>query len=215
MAEKDFRKLGGPVLAVPRLIAALRRRIANRVATWLHSMTLAELGKGTVIQWGVRFGDPTTVRIGSGCLIWRGVGSTSDGAPSSLILGDRVQINSGVHLDHSGPLEIGEDTLISEDAYIYTHDHGLDPRSNPKKLPKYIGDGVWIGMRAIVLASCQRIGSGAVIGASAVVTRDVPDGAIVVGVPAKIVGWRKEELSPMVADQQLTTLTLVGQIDDK
>lgn len=53
-----------------------------------------------------------------------------------------------------------------------------------------IGNDVWIGVNAIITSSCTFIGNGAVIGAGAVVTHNVPDYAIVVGVPAKVIKYR-------------------------
>jgi len=56
--------------------------------------------------------------------------------------------------------------------------------------PVKIGDDVWIGTRVVILPGVT-VGHGAIIGASAVVTKDVPPYAIVAGVPAKVVKWRK------------------------
>ena len=53
-----------------------------------------------------------------------------------------------------------------------------------------IGNDVWIGMRSIIMPGVK-IGNGAVIGAGAIVTKDVPDYAIVGGVPAKVIKYRK------------------------
>ncbi|MBT0957778.1 maltose transacetylase [Alphaproteobacteria bacterium KMM 3653] len=55
-------------------------------------------------------------------------------------------------------------------------------------MPKVIGARAWIGTRAMILPQCQNIGADAVIGAGAVVTRDVPAGAVVAGNPARIIG---------------------------
>ena len=53
-----------------------------------------------------------------------------------------------------------------------------------------IGNDVWIGARVIVLPGCKTIGNGVIIGAGAVVTKDIPDYAIVGGNPAKILKYR-------------------------
>ena len=53
-----------------------------------------------------------------------------------------------------------------------------------------IGNDVWIGQNAIILSGVSRVGDGAVVGAGAIVTKDVPDFAIVAGNPAKIIRYR-------------------------
>lgn len=58
--------------------------------------------------------------------------------------------------------------------------------------PLEIGYDVWIGARVIVLPGCTRIGAHSIIGAGAVVTKDVPDYAIVGGNPARVIRMRKE-----------------------
>jgi virginiamycin A acetyltransferase len=68
--------------------------------------------------------------------------------------------------------------------YGYVKDD-LRPRT-----PIVVGNDVWIGQDAIILAKVSRVGDGAVVGAGAVVTKDVPDFAIVVGVPARIIRYR-------------------------
>jgi virginiamycin A acetyltransferase len=66
-----------------------------------------------------------------------------------------------------------------------------------------IGNDVWIGRNAMILPSVTRIGDGAVIGASAVVTADVPDFAVVVGNPARVIKYRfSEETRHKVKDSQ-------------
>lgn len=170
-----------------RVCGAIYRRVGMRIAGRLHRATCAVVGTGTRFQTGVRFAQPAAVRIGRDCLLCRGVGVASELGAGRLLIADHVQINRDVHLDITGGLEIGERAMISEGVVIYTHDHGLDPRSAPILVPKVIGQGVWIGTRAVILPGCRMIGAGAVIGAGAIVTRDVPCGVIVAGNPAQIV----------------------------
>lgn len=58
------------------------------------------------------------------------------------------------------------------------------------KTPLKIEDDVWIGAKVIVLPGCKHIGKGIVIGAGSVVTKDIPDYAIIGGNPAKIIRYR-------------------------
>lgn len=171
-----------------RIGGAVWRRIGLLAATQRHRAVLAHVGPGCRFQAGVRFADPDAVHIGAACYFWRGCTALSELPGGRLLIGDGVQINRDVHLDYTGGLQIGNRTLISEDVVIYTHDHGLDPRSAPVPVSKVIGPDVWIGMRAVILPQCRNIGAGAVIAAGAIVTRDVPAGAIVAGNPARIIG---------------------------
>ncbi len=183
-----------PLFWTSRITAALGRRIGLRVATRLHRATLASVGMGSRFQPGVRFAQPGIVSIGTDCYLWRGVAASGELKGAPLVIGDGVQINRNVHLDTTGGLIIGPGVLISEAAVIYTHDHGFDPRSVPQPCPKVIAADVWIGAGAMILPQCHRIGRGAVIGAGAVVIKDVPDGAIVGGNPARILRYRDPAL---------------------
>ena len=113
--------------------------------------------------------------------------------PAGLVIRDNVQINNSVALDYSGGLTIGARTLISEFVYVSSHDHGLDPRSQPTGLSKEIGEDVWIGARAVILPGCRQIGRGAIIGAGSVVTRDVEPYGIVAGNPARLIRRTSKE----------------------
>lgn len=110
----------------------------------------------------------------------------------SIGSGSGLGVNCLVH----GPLEIGNKVMMGPDVVILTHTHNIDRTDIPmgdqgSRVAKVtIGNDVWIGMRTIIMPGVK-IGNGAVIGAGAVVTKDVPDYAIVGGVPAKIIKYRK------------------------
>ncbi|PUB12128.1 acyltransferase [Yoonia sediminilitoris] len=172
--------------------ATALRRIRLLAATRMHRATLATVGRGSRFQPGVRFASPDRVSVGEDCYFWRGCNASAELSDAPLIIEDGVQINRDVHLDTTGGLTLGAGVLISEGVVIYTHDHGLDPRAAPRMLPKTIAADVWIGMRAVIMPQCRRIGRGAVVGAGAVVVHDVPEMAIVGGNPARILRYRDD-----------------------
>jgi hypothetical protein len=113
------------------------------------------------------------------------LGSSVPKRTPSLIIGNNVSIAQNVSLDFSGDLYVGDNVTISESVAIYTHDHGLNPRSIPKKRELTIGKGVWLGTHTIVMHNVNFIGEGAIIAAGSVVVKDVPNNTIWGGNPAK------------------------------
>ena len=110
-------------------------------------------------------------------------------------IGSRTYINRFTMLDASESIIIGERCMIGPSCYITDHDHGTRAGDAVAAQPltskqTRIGNDVWIGAGAIILKGVS-IGDGAVIGAGAVVTSDAPAGAILVGVPARVVGSRQ------------------------
>ncbi len=112
-------------------------------------------------------------------------------------IGIEIGDNSGIGLDCrvAGPLSIGSDVMMAPNVTIVTQNHEVSDLSKPMRLqtaPKkkvVIGSDVWIGTNAVIMPGVK-IGNGAIIGAGAVVTKDVPDYAVVGGVPAKIIKSR-------------------------
>ena len=81
------------------------------------------------------------------------------------------------------------DTL-STHPYFYESHFGVIPKDRLELRPQIVSDDVWIGHNVTIAASCHTIGRGAVIGANAVVTKDVPPYAVVTGLPGKIARYR-------------------------
>jgi acetyltransferase-like isoleucine patch superfamily enzyme len=103
-------------------------------------------------------------------------------------LGKRIFINSGCKFQDQGGVSIGDDCLIGHNTVLATLNHDLDPSRRADMHPAAItiGRNVWIGSNATVLPGVT-IGDNAVVAAASVVTRDVPENAVVVGSPARVV----------------------------
>jgi len=112
----------------------------------------------------------------------------------SILIGDNVCFNNNVHIGAINRICIGDNVLIGSNVMITDHIHGnckmndlLIPPIKRKlysKGPVIIEDDVLIGENVCILPGCT-IGKGAVLGAGAVVTSDIPPYSVAVGVPAK------------------------------
>lgn len=115
-----------------------------------------------------------------------------------IIIGNGVSINAGVAIDGSVKgVEIGRHTRIANGAKIFAFNHGMEVSKLIKEQPVtskgiLIGEDVWIGANVCITDNVT-IGSYAVIGMGAVVTKNVAEWAIMGGVPAKVLGDRREK----------------------
>ena len=113
--------------------------------------------------------------------------------PKGVEIGADTMVGDHAFLDGREKLKIGSHVDIASQVLIYNSEHNLDAEDfHAVNEPVEIGDYVFIGPRAIILPGVK-IGKGAVIAAGAVVTKDVPNFAIVGGVPAKVIGERKNK----------------------
>lgn len=131
------------------------------------------IGTGTFIAPGVQIRDRRTV-IGKYCSIARD-----------------VTIGTGRH-----PLDaLSTHSMVHRECYTQEGPIGVHPEnyvSFEQKKPAVIGNDVWIGLNAVIMDGVT-VGDGAVIGTHAVVTKNVPPYAIVVGMPAKVLRYRFDE----------------------
>jgi maltose O-acetyltransferase len=116
--------------------------------------------------------------------------------PHQISIGPRSFVNPNCILDaRGGVLFVGDDVDIGTCSHIWTLEHDPnDAEHGTKGGPVTIEDHVWIASRVTILPGVT-IGRGAVIASGSVVTKDVPELAIVAGVPAKVIGQRDNPLT--------------------
>ena len=107
-------------------------------------------------------------------------------------IGDRCLIGRGSGIVGHFSIEIGNDVWTGHNVYITDQNHGyedverpISQQSQPERAVK-IGDGSWLGYGSVVLPGVT-IGKHVVVGANSVVTHDIPDYSVAVGVPAKVI----------------------------
>ena len=116
-----------------------------------------------------------------------------------LIIGENVGIAANAFIAMRGTITIGDNTIFGPGVSIHAENHNFSDLNKPirkqgaTRKGVTIGKDCWIGSKAVILDGVN-IGNHVIVAAWAVVTKDVPDYAIVWGVPAKIIKQRKEEV---------------------
>ena len=153
--------------------------------------------KIVMIERGCEFIDPTNISfLDNGISIGKNCFFTAEGG--EIIIDSKTSFNRNVHINASvgGQIKIGKHVLIGPNCVMRTSGHIF---LNPNMLIQnqghtikniIINDDVWLGSNVVVLGGVD-IGKGSVIGAGAVVINDIPEYAIAVGVPAKVIKYRK------------------------
>ena len=179
-----------PVRARRRLEREIRLRLAN--ARSPHARFGARCDVRRDLE--VRLEGGGRIAVGRDCVLDRGLVLWAAGR---LVVGDRTVFGHHTTVAAAELVTIGADCLIAEGVSIRDHDHAFDRldltirEQGRQTAAVCIGTDVWIGAKATV-ASGVTIGDHAVIGAGAVVTRDVPAYAVALGVPARVVRDRRD-----------------------
>jgi acetyltransferase-like isoleucine patch superfamily enzyme len=140
---------------------------SHHVRRFFYRLSGLTIGKGSTIHMGATFHEPT-----------------------NIVIGEDTIIGEGAVLDGRDRLEIGNHVAIASEVMIYNAEHDIHAHDfSPIQAPVIIEDYVFIGPRAIILPGVH-IKKGAVVAAGAVVTKSVPERAVVGGVPAKIIAER-------------------------
>ncbi len=184
----------------------------------LYPSIFARMGSSVYLEDGVEFCGTSNIEIGDYVRIYRKVNINAQGENNRVILGSRVFISPDVKivgLDHttvdigqgtfinaeawingSGNIKIGQDCLIGPRVAIIAVNHIFADPTRPINTQGHTAKGItieddcWLAYGVTVVDGVT-IGKGSVIGAGAVVTKDIPPYSIAVGVPAKVVGQRK------------------------
>jgi acetyltransferase-like isoleucine patch superfamily enzyme len=194
-------------------------RIATWLATWFappYKMrrSLARYYKSGYISPSATI-DHNHLQLGANIYIGDRVSIFADLNSGSVELADGVNLHNDIciQLRDGGSLKIGADTHIQPRCQFFAHQgiiqigykvqiasscvfclgddkEGRRQEAGGRRQKIIVEDDAWIGHGAMILDGV-RIGKGAVIGSGAVVKQDIPDGAIAVGVPARVVGSRK------------------------
>lgn len=151
----------------------------------LLKLIFKKCGFPVSIEKSVTFFDSQTVEIGDWVRIRYGTQILNHvQIHNHVFIGRYCDIGHNVVLEEN--VTLADYVCILGDTHDYSNCHQRAGKlySSGKKI---VGKGAWIGYRAIILPQVRYIGSGAVIGAGSVVTKDVPEHCVVVGNPAKII----------------------------
>ena len=172
------------------LITSAYSVIVRKIASFLQLSRIGSQGTGCSIGRHVTISYPANLYIADRVVIADNVLLFSEFSDSQIHIGSNSSISNGCILDFSGELEIGNNCTLSGNVIVETHTHGYDPNTPPKKRKKKIGNNVWIGRNALILPQVQEIDNGAIIGAGAVVTKNVPAYTVIAGNPARAIKKR-------------------------
>jgi galactoside O-acetyltransferase len=188
-------------------------KLVDEIHSWLEAFARFSPGRiGNVIRrlWFRRcFQKSDNIHIGFGCeflsphtisfegLVHIGNNAFFAAQGGSIEVGNNTAFNMNVHINASvgGVIRIGKCCLLGPNVVMRTASHSYEnPNFSIRQQGHDVGDiciedDVWVGANAVILGGVH-IGRGAVIGAGAVVTKDVPSMAVALGVPAKVVKFR-------------------------
>ena len=169
------------------------------VESFLRGSTYRKLSNGKKIYIGryVVFAGRDKIRLGEDVRLYGFDYLNAEGNQGYIHVGEKSHIDQFCVLYGQGGLEIGNYCAIASGVKIYSqsNQYSYDPDQKIIEQPVVyrkvkIGDDVWVGANAVILPGVE-IGVSAIVGAGAVVRKEIPSCAIVAGVPAEIIGWRK------------------------
>ncbi len=170
-----------------------------KLYTWFNASRLSAWGKGSTLAPFATLQKPQRMSVGSGCVIrehaWLNCSGNDDGV--SLAVGDGCYLGRFIHINAFASVRIEDKVLIADRVHISDISHNFENVDMPvidqswsERGPVLLKSGCWIGTGVVILPGAT-IGRNAVVAANAVVKGNVPDFAVVGGVPAKIIRMLK------------------------
>ena len=158
---------------LPKSTAPIIGKASMKFRSWLCKQLFSSCGKKLVVENGAYFGNGNDFSVGD-----------------EAALGSNFKSINRI-------VTIGNNLMMSEDIMFIGGIHHFERTDIPMghqdaapKTPLEIDNDVWIGARVMILPGCKHIGTGVIIGAGAVVTKDIPDFAVVGGNPARVIRYR-------------------------
>lgn len=162
---------------------SIRWKVASLISNQLYSKGFGAWGKSSTIVAPLKLTGVSNIYIGNGVAVFEGVWLATE-LQGKLVIGDNVSIGHSVHIHAVGNVTVGTSSTIVGGMTISNGAHNQFERDSIWPTGDItIGSHCFIGEQAVILGGVT-IGDGAIIGANAVVTRDVPAGSVVAGVPA-------------------------------
>jgi lipopolysaccharide O-acetyltransferase len=185
-------RLGRAVLSAYRGFV----RVRTKSFSVLAGRAFASFGKRSVLELPLRLTGEQHIAIGDDVFVGAGswlqvLGTTHD--EPAIVVGDGTAIAGSCVLSAVHSVRLGRQVLIARNVYISDHLHAYEDTDRAVLKQGItgvrgveIGDGAWLGQNVVVTPGV-RIGQGAVVGANSVVRDDVPDFAVAVGAPARVI----------------------------